>query len=137
MTCRSGSSQERTDCEMKTLVFVYGTLKKGMSNHHWMKGQRFLGEAITRPIYRMRDLGGYPGLHLAEFKDGVAVRGELWEVDSAGCERLDLLEGVASGEYEIREIALQSPFEEAGAKAYFSMQDISWAADVGECWEER
>ena len=44
------------------LVFVYGTLKRGMSNHRWLRGQRFVDESRTLPSYRMYDLGGYPGL---------------------------------------------------------------------------
>ena len=36
----------------KFLVFVYGTLKRGQPNHHWLSTaengwQRFIGEAVT------------------------------------------------------------------------------------------
>ena len=45
-----------------SLIFVYGTLKKGGSNHHLMAGQKFLGAARTIPGFRLYDLGGHPGM---------------------------------------------------------------------------
>jgi gamma-glutamylcyclotransferase (GGCT)/AIG2-like uncharacterized protein YtfP len=81
-----------------TRVFVYGTLKRGGENHHWIEAQRSVGPARTRPVYRMFDLGGYPGL--VRHPQGVSIEGELWDVDPAGLARLDVLEDVAGGEYE-------------------------------------
>ncbi|MBF0192778.1 MAG: gamma-glutamylcyclotransferase [Magnetococcales bacterium] len=69
-------------------VFVYGTLKKGCGNHHW------LGDA-TDPILasatglRMHDGPGYP---MAMRGNGV-VHGELYWVDQETLDQLDLLEG--------------------------------------------
>ena len=67
-----------------TLVFVYGTLKRGLSNHGWLRGQTFEGEARTVPRYRMFDLGGYPGMVLADEGEGGAIEGEVWAVDEEG-----------------------------------------------------
>ena len=43
-------------------VFLYGTLKRGGCRSHVLKDQRFLGEAMTVPKYRMYDTGSYPAL---------------------------------------------------------------------------
>lgn len=45
-------------------VFVYGTLKRGHSNHHWLAGARFVGE---------RQLGGVQLFDLGPFPMAVAV----------------------------------------------------------------
>jgi gamma-glutamylcyclotransferase (GGCT)/AIG2-like uncharacterized protein YtfP len=88
-------------------IFVYGTLKRGLSNHGWMAGQQFIAEARTEPVYRMVDCGGYPGMFPVE-KDGVSIQGEIWEVDDAGRTKLDVLESVEEGEYALEQVQLQT-----------------------------
>ena len=44
------------------LIFVYGTLKRGGHNHHFIYRQTFAGPAHTTPGFTLFDLGGYPGL---------------------------------------------------------------------------
>jgi gamma-glutamylcyclotransferase (GGCT)/AIG2-like uncharacterized protein YtfP len=70
------------------LVFVYGTLKRGASNHAWLAGSRWLGEACL-PGLVLHDLGPFP---MAVLGAGT-VYGELYGVDAAGLARLDQLEG--------------------------------------------
>ncbi|AFY27954.1 gamma-glutamylcyclotransferase family protein [Cyanobium gracile] len=70
------------------LVFVYGTLKRGHGNHHWLLEAPFLGEAVL-PDVVLHDLGPFP---MAVPGEGV-VRGEVYRVDAAGLARLDRLEG--------------------------------------------
>jgi gamma-glutamylcyclotransferase (GGCT)/AIG2-like uncharacterized protein YtfP len=70
------------------LVFVYGTLKRGHGNHHWLLDAPFLGEAVL-PDVVLHDLGPFP---MAVPGEGV-VRGEVYRVDAAGLARLDRLEG--------------------------------------------
>jgi gamma-glutamylcyclotransferase (GGCT)/AIG2-like uncharacterized protein YtfP len=70
------------------LVFVYGTLKRGHGNHHWLAGAPFLGQALL-PDVVLHDLGPFP---MAVPGEGV-VRGEVYAVDAAGLARLDRLEG--------------------------------------------
>lgn len=77
----------------KTILFVYGTLKRGQRNHHWLRGQHFVGIGVTEPRFRVYDLGSYPGL-VRDEQDGVEVRGELWEVDDVRLGELDHFEGV-------------------------------------------
>lgn len=80
------------------LVFVYGTLKRGGSNHRWMDGQRYLGPARTVAGHTLYSLGDYPGL-VADPADRAGVEGELWAVDAAALARLDAFEGVPEGLY--------------------------------------
>jgi len=70
------------------LVFVYGTLKRGERNHHWLQGARWVGE-VELPGVVLHDLGPFP---MAVVGEGRAC-GELFEVDAATLARLDQLEG--------------------------------------------
>ena len=70
------------------LVFVYGTLKRGHGNHHWLAAAPFQGEAVL-PNVVLHDLGPFP---MAVPGEGL-VRGEVYAVDAAGLARLDRLEG--------------------------------------------
>ena len=72
---------------MTTPLFVYGTLKRGGSNHHHLAGQTFLGPARTTPGFTLFSLGAYPGL-VAAPADTRGVTGELWSVDAACLARL-------------------------------------------------
>jgi gamma-glutamylaminecyclotransferase len=76
---------------MATILFLYGTLKRGHRNHRLVADQEFLGEAVTEPRYRVFDLGPYPGLVVDE-ANGVAVRGELWAVGECCLAELDEFE---------------------------------------------
>jgi gamma-glutamylcyclotransferase (GGCT)/AIG2-like uncharacterized protein YtfP len=86
-------------------IFVYGTLKRGLSNHGWMAGQQFIAEAQTESAYRMVDCGGYPGMFPVKL-GGVSIQGEIWEVDEAGRQKLDVLEDVEGGEYALEPVRL-------------------------------
>ena len=68
-------------------MFVYGTLKRGHGNHHWLAGAPFLGEAAL-PDVVLHDLGPFPMAVPGEGR----VWGEVYAVDAAGLARLDRLE---------------------------------------------
>lgn len=89
----------------KTILFLYGTLKRGQKNHGLLTGQRFVGEATAEPLYRLHDLGSYPGM-VVDVADGLRVTGELWEVDAACLAKLDEFEGVPEL-YVRQRVALQ------------------------------
>ena len=118
---------------MMTRVFVYGTLKRGYANSGWIRLQRFISEAETLPVYRMYDAGGYPALVLDE-GGGVAIQGELWDVDAAGLARLDVLEGIAEGEYE--RVAAQLPPQYGEAEIYLWLGSTLGMPEIGSCWKE-
>ncbi len=116
------------------LVFVYGTLKRGHCRASNLAGQRFVGTAETAPRYRMRDIGTYPGL--IESAEGLAIQGEVWDVDDACLQRLDVVEAVSEGEYERRGIALQAPFDRQLVEAYFYLRPTAALADCGTTWDK-
>ncbi len=75
--------------EAHTLVFVYGTLLAGESNHRHLAGARLVATGNTQPAFQLHDLGGYPGL----VRGGVhTVVGEVYAVDEATLAALDRLE---------------------------------------------
>lgn len=80
---------------MSHLVFVYGTLKRGFPNHHYMTTARFVGRGRTVERYPLVVGGRYfsPSL-FPEPGTGKRIAGELWEVDDATLARLDDLETV-------------------------------------------
>lgn len=99
------------------LIFVYGTLKRGGTNHEWMHGQRFIADATTTPDFLLFDLGGYPGL-VRVASGGQSILGEIWEVDAPGVLRLDELEEVEGGEYVRETIPLLAPHQNWQVEGY-------------------
>jgi gamma-glutamylaminecyclotransferase len=79
----------KSPCEM---VFVYGTLRCGGSNHFRMAGAEFVAAATVRG--RLYQIEWYPGLVLDE--SAGEVLGEVYQVSGFLLERLDDFEG---GEY--------------------------------------
>ena len=98
---------------MRFLVFVYGTLKKGEPNHHWLSTtqngfQKFLGQAETVnrfPLVIASRLGFiefniwnifYLRYNIPYLMDkpgvGNKIMGEIYEVDDKMLEKLDELE---------------------------------------------
>jgi len=116
-----------------TTLFVYGTLKKGGSNHHFLAGQTFLGSAQTRPGYTLYSLGSYPGL-VASPADTSGVSGELWSVDAPCLARLDVLEGLADGLYRRATIELISPATPSIAETYYYCRSVSGRSALGSTW---
>jgi len=112
-------------------IFVYGTLKRGCYNHHYLHGQQYLRNAVTTPSYRLYNLGGYPGM-VQDFQRGIPVQGEIWRVDATCLARLDQLEGLAEAEYERVLIPLLN--EPSPVEGYVYLQDVSRAADIGGLW---
>lgn len=71
-------------------LFVYGTLKRGYSNHRFLEGGIFLCEAETVDKYMMLDVGVPLVLKGAKFS---VIKGELYLVDEEILRRCDRLEG--------------------------------------------
>ncbi|TDU64608.1 gamma-glutamylcyclotransferase (GGCT)/AIG2-like uncharacterized protein YtfP [Prosthecobacter fusiformis] len=115
------------------LIFVYGTLKRGGSNHGYMRGQQFIAEADTLPKYRLYDLGGYPGMVAAE-SDGLSISGEIWEVNTDGLGRLDALEDIEGGEYARERIPMLPPHDELQVEGYRYLFPVTGCRDLGRSW---
>jgi gamma-glutamylaminecyclotransferase len=114
----------------KTLLFAYGTLKRGGRGNRWLALQRFVGEAVTEPRYRLVDLGQYPGLVMDEAK-GLVVRGELWEVDGDCLAELDDYE-YAPELYTRGKVAIQGVNEPVDT--FFYNKPVPANARSGDFW---
>lgn len=118
-----------------TLVFVYGTLMKGCSNFHHLKGQRFVGDARTVPGYELRRLSGYPGMIQSDTNtDGVP--GEIWAVDNGCLANLHRLEGVDEGLYAFVPIKLQPPYAGIRANTYLYLHGVVGRPLIESRWTE-
>lgn len=69
-------------------VAVYGTLKRGCSHHHYLRGARFLGEDRLANL-RLYDLGSYPA---AKRGPSARIDVEVFEISAARFTKLDRLE---------------------------------------------
>jgi gamma-glutamylaminecyclotransferase len=120
---------------MNTLLFVYGTLKRGCSNHHQLADQTYVAPAQTAPGYCLYDFGGYPGI-VATPDNRAGVVGEVWSVDDAALERLDHFEGVHEGLYHRTTLPLMPPFAGQIVHAYISSLSPAGRRFIGSCWQE-
>lgn len=117
-----------------TRVFVYGTLKRGCVNHHFLAGQKFLGAARTAPGYTLYALGDYPGMVRSD-NASHDVAGEVWTVDTACLKKLDELEGVNEGLYERVPIKLAPPFANQPVETYLYRKKIDDHPPLGPEWK--
>lgn len=76
----------------KSIVFVYGTLKRGCRNNHYLDDATFLGDAETVTKYSMRKHKyWYPAV--IETLEHYHIIGELWVCSDQTLKCLDRLEG--------------------------------------------
>jgi gamma-glutamylcyclotransferase (GGCT)/AIG2-like uncharacterized protein YtfP len=116
-----------------SLIFVYGTLKHGGSNHHFMASGSFSGNAQTPPGFTLYEIAGYPGM-VREHGDREGVRGEVWRVDEECLADLDVLEGVAEGLYSREIVPLGDPFEKEAVEAYIYLKSTDGRPRIGPEW---
>jgi gamma-glutamylaminecyclotransferase len=78
-------------------VFVYGTLKQGLPNHHLLPPSKFVGACSTVARWPLVVAGDWfsPTL-LEDSGSGCEVTGELYSMDGPSLEFLDDLEGVGA-----------------------------------------
>ncbi|BBI52750.1 gamma-glutamylcyclotransferase [Vreelandella olivaria] len=86
-------------------VAVYGTLKQGFNNAHWLNGATLLGSDITSAL-TLYDIGRYPG---AKWQPSKGVMIEVYEISIAQLAQLDRLEDYradapTAGEYDRQQI---------------------------------
>jgi AIG2-like family. len=76
----------------RLLLFVNGTLMRGLALHANLDGAMFLEEARTAPTYRLHSIGDrHPGMFWVQI-GGVSVSGELYLLSD------EVLERVLAGE---------------------------------------
>jgi gamma-glutamylaminecyclotransferase len=117
------------DAPEKTILFAYGTLKRGGRNYFRLAGQEFLGAVATAPKYRVIDLGAHPGL-IRDTTSGFAIRGELFAVDTKCLAELDAFEEVP-GPF-VRERIEVSGYAEVWA--YYMNTPVPSGAKQGDRW---
>jgi gamma-glutamylaminecyclotransferase len=115
---------------MRTLIFVYGTLKRGQVSQGLLQGQKFVDTARTSAKYRLYDAGRFPVLVEVQTQ-GRSVRGEVWHVDDSGLQRLDQWEDVPKL-FCRRRIELENMAQPVWA--YFFTGDVSGYPECGEEW---
>lgn len=128
-------SRARAADPMRTLLFVYGTLKRGGCNHGHLAGQTYVGPARTQPGYTLYDLGGYPAI-VADPGTREGVVGEVWSVDAPALAALDAFEGVHEGLYRREPLPLEEPYARHSIDAYVSAQPIQNRPRIGAEWTE-
>jgi gamma-glutamylcyclotransferase (GGCT)/AIG2-like uncharacterized protein YtfP len=116
-------------------VFVYGSLKRGFTNHSLMAGQHFIAVAQTQPRYKLYTLTSFPAMVEAA-EAGRSIEGEIWAVDSACLARLDLLEDTAHGMYARVAIPLLPPHDLLSVEGYLYLFDVTGRRECGDVWRE-
>ena len=119
------------ESDAESLIFVYGSLKRGYSLHSYLADQRFHAYAVTEPLYRLLDCGDYPAL-IKVSTDGVAVRGEVYSVTPFCLQQLDVVECVSEGLYTREPVRLQQ--HGGHVSAYFYARSVAGLADCGCEW---
>ncbi|KAG8057813.1 hypothetical protein GUJ93_ZPchr0002g26046 [Zizania palustris] len=128
-----------------TMVFVYGTLKRGFPNHPLLAayGSPFAGAASTAaPVPLVIGPYSVPFLLPSGSSSGRLVSGELYVASPNALADLDALEGTHLGVYERRRLTVLVDGErEVEAEAYFANTSYAkalWrrcggeAAEIGE-----
>jgi gamma-glutamylaminecyclotransferase len=116
-----------------TTLFIYGTLKRGGSNHAFLATQRFLGPARTTAGFTLYSLGEYPGMVRAP-GDTAGVTGELWVVDDTCLAELDRLEGLDEGLYERVDVVLAPNHLASSAQTYLYLRQFDGLQSLGSEW---
>lgn len=106
-------------------LFIYGTLKKGFENHHFLNGAKFIGNATTQEKYPMVNVvKAYPYL-INQKGQGKIIKGEAYQIDEKILGHLDMLEGYPE-HYDRDEITLVVGDRELRAITYFVNQKIDF-----------
>ena len=117
---------EEESGDKRVMIFTYGTLKRGFSNHPLMEQLMASGDAVF--LRTCRTALNYPlvcGPYRVPFLINLPgcghhrVLGELYSVSTAGLARLDVLEGTARGHYQRLPIRIESA-DSAEAEAYYA-----------------
>ncbi|MDR9826866.1 gamma-glutamylcyclotransferase family protein [Vibrio sp. FNV 38] len=114
---------------MQHLVFVYGTLRQGECNHHYLSQCEFLGCCETTPDYALFDLGSYP----AVISGHHSIHGEVYWVSDDVLAQLDILEDIP---VEYRRETMATPFGTAWIYLYQQLADLDVEIASGD-WFQR
>lgn len=108
------------------LVFVYGTLRSGHSNHHLLNDANFYGAGSTDKNYAMYLTSGYP--YVTSRESRYPIVGELYGIDDSTLDILDKMEGHPR-HYERKQIVVTVDNKQYTAWLYFKDPPGSLMAD--------
>ena len=93
-----GRDEDNTELD-DSLLFVNGTLMRGLELHGNLDGAEFLEEVSTAPAYRVHTIGDvHPGMYrVAEGEQGASISGELYTLPTEVL--LKVVEGEPAGLY--------------------------------------
>ncbi|WP_104037110.1 gamma-glutamylcyclotransferase family protein [Vibrio jasicida] len=114
---------------MQHLIFVYGTLRKGEGNHHFLNSAEFLGHHETEAQFALYDLGRYPALSVGK----KAIQGEVYLIDNETLVELDKLEDVP---VEYRRESIITTFGQAWIYLYQDTEQLTEEIASGD-WCQR
>jgi len=77
--------------DFNTLVFVYGSLKRGMAHHQLIEEAVWIGEGSIAAL-ALYDLGPFP-MAVADSSASLPIQGELYQVSAELLQQLDRFEG--------------------------------------------
>lgn len=104
------------------LIAVYGTLKKGESNHRILGDSAFIGSGYTPYSYYMLNLGYYPAI----IQGNHSIHCEVYEISSLTLAALDRLEGHPNYyKREVVKILLDDSEEPISAEIYVLQHKIA------------
>lgn len=111
---------------LKFNLFVYGTLKKGFGNHHYLKTATLLGAAKTALPYPMiLKHKAFPYL-INKPKKGLQVKGELYQIDYPTLLKIDELEGYPEHYTRCEIDVLKEDDQKERALVYFLNEKINY-----------
>ena len=112
-------------------IFVYGSLRLGMTQHAKLSSVPFLGHAVTRPEFTLFDSGPWP----AAVRGGeTAIVGELYEVTNKKIAELDRYE--RHPDFFFRQKITLANRLEAWMWIYISRLPHEWKAIGDGCWRQ-
>src|SRR6056297_2090653 len=111
---------------MKTIVFVYGSLKRGFPLHGWLSRSKYLG-TVTLHGFTLHSAGAFPYMVPCELG---GVQGELYEVTKKTLNDLDRIE--QEGTLYKREVI--GTFERQDVHSYLAknVQDTGFSSWNGQ-----
>ena len=109
-------------------VFVYGTLRKGFSNHHYLKNSKFLGKARTKERYTMVAAS----IPFVNKTPSTQIVGEVYEVDVATLKKLDVLEGHPNWYIREKVPVILEDGQEIEAWIYFNDREHGEFVETGD-----
>ena len=111
-------------------IFVYGSLRQGMTKHAILAGAEFLGPAITQTEFTLFDTGPWPA---AVHKGTTAIVGELYDVNRHKLIEIDRYE--RHPDFFSRQAIVLAGGLKAWIWIYISELDPSWPPIKNGCWQ--